>query len=51
MPSDAPWYEPLTLLNMIAANTSSINLATAILIAPLRSPALLAKTAASLDAI
>ena len=36
---------------MIASNTKKINLATAILIAPLRSPALLAKTAATLDAI
>ncbi len=51
LPSEAPWYEPLTLLTMIAANTSSINLATAILIAPLRNPALLAKTASSLDSI
>ena len=36
---------------MIASNTSKIKLATAILIAPLRNPALLAKTVATLDAI
>jgi alkanesulfonate monooxygenase SsuD/methylene tetrahydromethanopterin reductase-like flavin-dependent oxidoreductase (luciferase family) len=36
---------------MIASHTTKIKLATAILIAPLRNPALLAKTAATLDAI
>jgi probable F420-dependent oxidoreductase len=51
LPSEAPWYEPLSLLTMIASNTSKINLATAILIVPLRNPALLAKTVATLDVI
>ena len=51
LPSDSNWYEPLSILTMIASNTKKIKLATAILIAPLRSPALLAKTAATLDAI
>ena len=51
LPSEAPWYEPLSVLTMIASHTTKIKLATAILIAPLRNPALLAKTAASLDAI
>ena len=51
LPSEAPWYEPLSILTMIASNTAKIKLATAILIAPLRNPALLAKTTASLDAI
>jgi alkanesulfonate monooxygenase SsuD/methylene tetrahydromethanopterin reductase-like flavin-dependent oxidoreductase (luciferase family) len=36
---------------MIASHTANIKLATAILIAPLRNPALLAKTAATLDVI
>ena len=51
LPSEAPWYEPLSLLTMIASCTTKIKLATAILITPLRNPALLAKTAASLDVI
>ena len=51
LPSDSNWYEPLSILTMIASNTKKIKLATAILIAPLRSPALLAKTAATLDTI
>ena len=51
LPSEAPWYEPLSILTMIASNTVKIKLATAILIAPLRNPALLAKTTATLDAI
>jgi probable F420-dependent oxidoreductase len=48
---DAPWLEPLTVLAAIGGATSRVQLATGILIAPLRPPALLAKTAATLDVL
>ena len=51
LPSEAPWHEPLTVLTMIASHTTRLHLGTAVLIAPLRNPALLAKTAATLDTI
>ena len=50
-PPESPWLEPLTVLTAMAAVTSTVRLATGILIAPLRPAALLAKTAATVDQI
>ncbi len=49
--SDGDWYEPLTTLAAIAAATDRLRLGTGILVAPLRRPAVLAKTVATLDAL
>lgn len=51
MPEGWPWFEPLTVLAAAAAATSRVGLTTSVLIAPLRSAALLAKTCATLDQI
>jgi probable F420-dependent oxidoreductase len=51
VPPEAPWLEPLTVLTAMATATSSIRVATDIVIAPLRPAALLAKTVATLDVL
>lgn len=48
---DGHWLEPLTTLAVIAGRTSTIRLGTNILLAALRRPAVLAKTAATLDVL
>jgi probable F420-dependent oxidoreductase len=48
---EAPWLDPLTVLAAVSGVTTRIELATAVLISPLRPAALLAKTAATLDVL
>ena len=49
--ADGNWLEPLTFLTAVGAQTRNIRLGTAILIAALRTPVVLAKTAATIDVL
>lgn len=48
---DGPWLDPLVTLSYVAAVTERVRLGTAVLLAALRRPVVLAKTAATLDAL
>lgn len=49
--ADGNWLEPLTLLSMVGAVTERVRLGTNILLAALRRPVVLAKTAATIDVL
>ena len=48
---DADWLEPLALIAALAGATERVRFLTGVLVAPLRPPALLAKQAATIDAL
>jgi probable F420-dependent oxidoreductase len=48
---DGPWLDPLVTLTYLAALTTRVRLGTAVLLAALRRPVVLAKTAATLDVL
>ena len=48
---DDPYLEPIVVLGAAAAVTTPISLGTSVLIAPMRNPVLLAKQAATIDAL
>lgn len=48
---DGHWLEPLTTLSFLAGQTKNVRLGTAVLLAALRRPAVLAKTTATLDVL
>lgn len=49
--TDAPWFDPIAMLGMMTAATTSVELGVAVLLLPMRHPVILAKQAASLDAL
>jgi probable F420-dependent oxidoreductase len=50
-PFSDPYLEPLVVLGAVAAATSRATLGTSVLIAPMRNPVLMAKQAATIDAL
>src|SRR5262249_31040444 len=51
MPPTLPFLDTVVALTLIAAHTTTIRVATGIIVLPLRSPAVLAKELASIDVI